>query len=152
LKALRQQRQICYTKIVNTHNMSKKIFVVEDDANILYALQAKLSVDGFQIEVNNGSSNVEEIMSEIKKFKPNYIILDLILPKVDGFSIAKQIRSSEELSNVSTFVFTSLSDNDSKSMTASYGVKYYFLKNELSVDDFIYRFKKIININGQTEI
>jgi DNA-binding response OmpR family regulator len=125
--------------------MGKKIFIIEDDANILYALQAKLSLAGFDIEINNGSSSAEEVIRKIKMFNPNYLILDLILPLLDGFSIAKAIKADEELSEIKVFVFTSLSDSDSRSMGASYGVKYYFIKNELSIDDFVSRFLKIVN-------
>ncbi|MDD4333013.1 MAG: response regulator [Patescibacteria group bacterium] len=125
--------------------MRKKVFIIEDDANILYALQAKLSLEGFEVEINNGSEAVENALYEIKEFKPNYIILDLILPKIDGFKMAKALREDLETSAIPVFIFTSLSDNDSRSMGANLGVKYYFIKNELSIDDFIYRFKKVIN-------
>lgn len=124
--------------------MEKKIYIVEDDANILYSLQAKLSLAGFQIEVNNGNVEIENLMDNIKKSKPNFIILDLILPKLDGFDVVKAIRADQDVSNLPIFIFTNLSDQDTRSRGLALGVNYFFIKNDFNVDDFVVKIKKII--------
>ncbi|MFA4941006.1 MAG: response regulator [Patescibacteria group bacterium] len=124
--------------------MSKKIYIVEDDANILYSLQAKLSLAGFKVEVNTGNMEIENLMDEIKKAKPDFIILDLILPRIDGFEAVKAIRSDNDISGLPIFIFTNLSDQDTKSRGAALGINYYFIKNDFNVDDFVVKIKKII--------
>jgi len=125
--------------------MSKKIFIIEDDANTIASLQAKFSIAGFQIATNSGNMNKQAIINEVKKFKPDYMVLDLILPRVDGFEVLKLLRTDEDTSKSLIFVFTSLSDNDSKSRSLDLGVKSYFAKSDFSVDDFVAKVIKIIN-------
>jgi DNA-binding response OmpR family regulator len=124
--------------------MQKKIYIVEDDANVLYGLQAKFSLSGFQVEINNGNTEIENLIDDIKKFKPDLIILDLILPNIDGFDVLKAIRSDQDISNLLVFVFTSLSDRDTRNRSVALGVNYYFLKNDINIDDLVIKVKKII--------
>ncbi len=121
-----------------------KIFIIEDDANILYGLQAKFRVEDFDVEIDNGSNSIEEVINNIKFFKPKYVILDLILPKIDGFEVAKKLQEDEETKNIDIFAFTSLSDQDSKERGIKVGVDYYLLKTELSIDELVEKVKKII--------
>lgn len=122
----------------------RKIYILEDDANILYGLQAKLSLANFEIHTNSGNTSVEEIINEIQKIKPSFVILDLLLPKVDGFEIAKRIKEDETTKDIIIFIFTSLSDSESKEKGLSVGADYYFLKNELSPDDLVNKIIKIL--------
>lgn len=124
--------------------MDKNVLIIEDDANNLCALQAKLSIEGFKVKTETGDSSIEEIILKIKQFQPNYIILDLILPQVDGFDILQAIKADNELSGVKVFIFTNLSDNDSQSRSEKLGADYYFIKNKFIIDEFIEKFKKII--------
>jgi len=124
--------------------MAKKIYIVEDDANILYGLQAKLSLAGFLVEVSNGNLEIENLMDNIKKADPDFIILDLILPRIDGFEVVKAIRADQNISNLPIFIFTNLSDQDTRSRSAALGVSYFFIKNDFNVDNFASKVKKII--------
>ncbi len=123
--------------------MAKKIFIVEDDANLLYSLQAKLRIEGFEIEIDEGA-NKQEIMKKIQKASPNYILLDLVLPQIDGFEIIKLIKADESLKNVPIFIFSNLSDNDSKARSMELGAEQFFIKSEFSVDESVTKIKNII--------
>lgn len=125
--------------------MPKKLFIIEDDANILYSLQAKFSLKGFDVKIDNGNVGIEELISKIKENKPNFIILDLILPQLDGFDIIKTLKEDQETSNIDIFIFTNLSDQDSKSKGLNLGVKHYFIKGDFSIDDLVEKTVKIIN-------
>jgi DNA-binding response OmpR family regulator len=122
--------------------MRKRIFIVEDDANILYSLKAKLAIVGFDVEVNIGTSQID-IIKEITAFKPDLIVLDLILPKIDGFEVLKDLKSSTETKNVPVFIFTNLSDEDSRTRGGELGCDLYFLKNLLNIDEFVNKIIKI---------
>lgn len=124
--------------------MNKKIFIVEDDANILYGLQALFRVSNFEVEINNGGDSKEVVINEIKKFKPDYIVLDLILPKISGFEMARELQADDETSNIDIFAFTSLSDQDSRERGVNSGINYYFLKTELDIEELVEKIKKII--------
>lgn len=124
--------------------MRKKIFIIEDDANICSALQAKFSVMGFEVEANSGNVSLQELISDIKKFKPDYMILDLILPRIDGFEVAKIINQDQDTADILIFVFTNLTDEDSRARGLELGVKHYFIKNEFNIDEFVEKIQKII--------
>lgn len=122
----------------------KKIFIVEDDINLLYNLESHFSVDEYQVSTSQGDEELEELLNKIKGVLPNYIVLDLILPKQDGFEIIKRIKEDEELNNIPIFIFTDLSDEDSKARSVELGAEYYFLKEELDTFQFAEKVKKII--------
>jgi two-component system, OmpR family, alkaline phosphatase synthesis response regulator PhoP len=124
--------------------MHKKIFIIEDDVNILFGLQAKLSVEGFTVTVENGNSSAEEIMEKIREVTPDAIVLDLILPSVDGFQLLMQIKSDRDTSDTPVFVFTNLSDEDSRNKGLSLGVDHYLIKQDLNIDAFVDKVKKIL--------
>jgi len=128
--------------------MDKKVFIIEDDANILYGLQAKFSLAGFKVETSNGSSTTQELITDLKKSKANFIILDLILPTMDGFEVIKLIKSDSEISSLPVFVFTNLSDSDTKSRIETLGIKFYFLKTDLDLDSFV---AKVVKITDNVE-
>lgn len=122
--------------------MNEKIFIIEDDANILYGLAAKFGVSGFQVETDTGAGDITALMRKIKMFKPNFIILDLILPHTDGFFLLEAIKSDKEVDSLN-FVFTNLSDEDSRARGMKLGADYYFIKNDFSTGEFV---KKVIKI------
>jgi len=131
--------------------MKKKTLIIEDDANILYSLQAKFSLAGVEVQTNSGNTDIPELIDGLKKTRPDFIILDLILPKVDGFEILKAIKKDESLVNLPVFVFTSLSDQDSKSRGLKLGVKHYFAKSDFNVDEFVNKVLKIIDNKNKLE-
>lgn len=123
--------------------MAKKIFIIEDDANLLYGLQAKLRVEGFDVVADEGIDEIE-VTKKLKSSSPDYIILDLILPHIDGFEMIKKIKADEVLKNIPVFVFSNLSDNDSRTRSMDLGAEQFFIKNDFSVDEFVEKIKKII--------
>ena len=123
---------------------NKKILIIEDDANLLYGLLAKFRVEGFDVVTDEGA-NKTEAMEKIKVQKPNYIILDIILPRINGFQMLAEIKADPAISKIPIFIFTNLSDNDSRQKGAELGADFYLIKTELNLDEFVAKFKKIIS-------
>lgn len=130
---------------------NKKIFIIEDEVNLLYNLESHFNVDQFIVESSQGDEELEELIDRLKGFMPDYIVLDLILPKIDGFEIIKRLKDEEELMDIPIFVFTDLSDEDSKARSLQMGAEYYFIKEELDSYQFAEKVKKIINNQGKLE-
>lgn len=129
----------------------KKIFLLEDDVNILYGLEAQFSADDFLVESSEGDEELEELLNNIKDFAPDYMILDLILPKLDGFEIVKRIKEDEEMADLPIFIFTDLSDEDSKNRSLELGADYYFIKEEFDTYEFAEKVKKIIGNKAKAD-
>ena len=122
---------------------SKKIFIIEDEASLLYSLQAKFRIEGFEVMSDIGSEQAE-VINKILRFKPNYIILDLILPKIDGFALLKEFKNQEATSAIPIFIFTNLSDQESRAKGLKLGADYYLVKADFSIDQFVSKIKAII--------
>lgn len=126
---------------------SKKIFIIEDDANLLYGLESEFSADEFEVETATGDEEMEEMLDKIRDFDPDFIILDLILPKIDGFEIVKKLKGDDELSDKQVFIFTDLSDEDSRQRSLQLGADYVFFKEEFDTFEFAEKVKRIISTN-----
>ncbi len=132
---------------------NNKIFIVEDDANLLYGLESQFIGAGLEVEVSEADENdIEEIISEIRESDPNYIVLDLILPKIDGFELVKRIKADSDLGDKEIFIFTDLSDEDSRSRSLEIGADYVFFKEDFDTFEFAEKVIKIIaNKESQDE-
>lgn len=121
----------------------KKVLLIEDDVNLLYGLQAKLRVEGFKIITDQGLNRIETL-EKITVFKPDYIILDIILPQINGFDLLKEMKGRREICQIPVFIFTNLSDSDSRQQAQKFGAEIYLVKADLNIDEFVAKFKKII--------
>jgi len=131
--------------------MSKKIFIVEDDANLLYGLESQFEADEFEVETSIGDEEVEELLERMRDFDPDYVVLDLILPKIDGFEIIKKMKTDDELNDKQIFIFTDLSDEDSRRRSLELGADYFFFKEEFDTFEFAEKVKKIVTNQEKTE-
>lgn len=123
---------------------NKRIFIVEDDADLLYGLEAQFASDEFVVEMATGEEEIEELLAQLKDFDPAYVILDLILPKIDGFEIIKKMKADDELNDKQIFIFTDVSDEDSRQRSLDLGADYFFFKDDFDTFQFAEKVKKII--------
>ncbi|NCN99589.1 response regulator [Candidatus Falkowbacteria bacterium] len=128
---------------------SKKIFIIEDDANILYGLESQFVADEYVVETSDGDEEIGELLDRLRNFSPDYIILDLILPKIDGFDVIKKIKADDELNDRQIFIFTDLSDEDTRQRSLTVGADYVFFKDEFETFEFSEKVKKIISNQGK---
>lgn len=129
---------------------NKKIFIIEDDANLLYGLESQFAADEFEVATATGAEELEELMETLRDFEPDFIILDLILPKIDGFEIIKKLKSDDELNDKQIFIFTDLSDEDSRQRSLQLGADYIFFKDELDTFEFAEKVKRIVAVSEKS--
>jgi len=103
----------------------KKILVVEDDFYIrdLYKLQGQL----MNYEVFTAADG-EEGIEKIKSHRPDIILLDLMMPKVDGMTVLRTIRSDPAFANMKFIITTNMEDSITESAAKQLGVLEYVLK------------------------
>jgi DNA-binding response OmpR family regulator len=131
---------------------NKKIFIIEDDVNLLYGLEAQFNNAGLIVEINEAEDDEETILSELRRFKPDYIVLDLILPKVEGFELLKKIKSDDDLGDKEIFIFTDLSDEDSRERSLEMGADYVFFKEDFDTYSFSEKVIKIIKNKKKSDM
>ncbi len=120
----------------------KKILIIEDDA-FLQDLEAnKLKKDNFQI-VTAGTG--EEALEKIKEPDIDLILLDLILPGIDGFDILKKVKEDPELKKIPVIVFSNLSSDEDIKRADSLGAAQFMVKSNFSLDELSERISKILS-------
>jgi len=83
--------------------MSSRILVIDDDRDMIKILRARLEKDGYDVVV---ASNGVEGMEEIKKQKPDLILLDLGLPIMDGYTMLKELKRSDLYKDIPIIVLS----------------------------------------------
>lgn len=118
----------------------KKILVLEDEKPLSRVMDLKLSSLGFSVFVAPDGTKALEIFDSKK---PDIVLLDLILPNMDGFSFLKEIRENRK-SNVPVFVLSNLSQKEDKEKISELGISGYFIKSDTSINFITDEIKKII--------
>lgn len=121
--------------------MQCKILIVEDEAALLYALKAELTHNGFEIlEAMDG----EKGLKILEEQRPDIIILDLLLPGIDGFEVLRRIKSKDETKNIPVIILTNLGDPESIEKGKKLGADDYLIKTDYSLEDVIKKLKNLI--------
>ncbi len=101
----------------------KKILIVDDDLRASSEIKEFLEIKGYKVfHVSDGS----KVLENVKKVMPDLVVLDIIMPGVDGFTIAKQILYDEQVKNIPIII--SSSQEGMKELFAIEGMKDYLVK------------------------
>ncbi|MDF1498092.1 MAG: response regulator [Patescibacteria group bacterium] len=118
----------------------KKILVIEDEATLQKALNDILVQDEYEVfSALDGLSGVEIAGKE----KPDLILLDIILPKMDGFEVLKKLKEGET-SNIPVIILTNLNDIDDIQKALDLGATTYLVKADFHLEDVLKKIKEII--------
>ena len=106
--------------------MSKgKLLIVDDDQDFVTALSARLESRGFVvIKAFDG----EEGLAKVYTGKPDAIVLDVMMPKIDGFAVCKKLKSDENFKDIPVVMLTGKSEPDDVQTAKNIGADAYFTK------------------------
>lgn len=121
---------------------SHKILFIEDEPGLQKALKVTLEKNG-QYQIFQAFDG-EEGIAAIKKEKPDLILLDLILPKKNGFDILQFLKEDPALSSISVIVLTNLESDSDIERATSLGAKGYLIKADYSLDEIAGRIVKLM--------
>lgn len=125
---------------------TKKILIVEDETAMRHALAEKFKHSGFEVLT---APDGEEGLGVANKEKPDLVMLDILMPKMDGVSLTKNIREGSSWGeDVPIVMLTNLTDPDSVSEVASYGVFDFLVKTDWKLEDVVELVKKKLGIEG----
>lgn len=123
--------------------LNKTILIVEDDVSLLRALAGKLVSEGFDIiEAKNGEEGLVKAIND----KPDLILLDIVMPRMDGLNMLRQLRMEEAGADVPVIVLSNLSDTAKTADMVEYGVMDYLLKSDWKLEDIVERIKEVLKI------
>ena len=127
--------------------MNKKILIVEDDLPTLKLIEESLKMEGFEIDSAMFGKEAIEKLEEIrggKREKPDLILLDLILPDMNGIEILKELKKYPETEDIKIFAFTNYSDPEMNEQLIKEGIDKIILKAEISLKELVGMIKKEI--------
>ena len=125
------------------NEQKKKILLVEDDIALSAVYRSRLEIEGFDVrEVNNG----EDALSATVEYRPDLILLDVMMPKISGFDVLDILRNTPETANVRIIMLTALSQSKDKERAESLGVDDYLVKSQVVIGDVVARVKHHLGV------
>lgn len=116
----------------------KKILLVEDDDGLANVYKMRLETEGFSVRrVPNG----EDALAAAIEFKPDLIVLDVMMPKVSGFDVLDILRNTPETANIKVVMLTALSQESDKEKAEKLGADDYMVKSQVVIADVVERIK-----------
>ncbi|MFA5926285.1 MAG: response regulator [Parcubacteria group bacterium] len=117
---------------------SKKILIVEDDRSLQNALSEMLNQEGYEIVC---AFDGEEALEKIKEENFDLVLLDIILPKKDGYEVLAEIKKSEK-KDVPVLILTNLEEVDNVQKALSLGATTFMVKSDFSLKDVLEKIKE----------
>lgn len=124
--------------------MDKKIhtiLVVEDDKYLINAYRVKLTKTGFDVRL---AMDGDEALAILNSFHPDIILLDLVMPKRDGFSVLEEIKKNPHLSKIPVIITSNLGQKEDMDKGMKLGAVSYIVKSDNSLEDIIKEIQKHI--------
>ena len=103
----------------------KKILVVEDEQALLTLQSMLLSIEGYTVE---GVMDGQTALDVVETMKPDLILLDIMLPEVDGFQVCRQLKSNEATRHIPIIILTAKKSKEDLSMGEQVGADMYITK------------------------
>lgn len=118
-----------------------KILLVEDDLFISGMYQTKLSMLGYSVRV---ASDGEAGWAELQKEAPDIVLLDIVLPKKDGFEILSDIRANDKLKNLPVILLTNLGQKPDVQKGLELGADDYIIKAHFTPTEVVEKIEKML--------
>lgn len=118
----------------------KKILFVEDEPSLQKAVSEILTQEGFEVMT---ASDGEEGLEMIKQ-EPDLVLLDLILPKKDGFQVLKEMKEDEKTKDIPVIVLTNLEGTGDVEKALELGATTYLVKANYELEDVLAKIKEFL--------
>jgi len=128
--------------------MNGKIFIIEDESSIIQLVQHNLEKEGFIV---SSSINGNDGLKELKKFEPNLLLLDWMLPDLSGIDICKNIRKDSSFKGLPIIMLTAKGEEEDKIKGLDSGVDDYLTK-PFSFNELIARIKAVLRRTNPTSV
>ena len=125
--------------------MAYKILVVEDDKFLRELITQKLAREGYDVKE---SVDGEEGVIKVKEEKPDVILLDLILPGIDGFEVLAKIKEDPEVENIPVVILSNLGQRDDVERGLKLGAVDFLIKAHFTPGEIIEKIEKIMKDRG----
>jgi DNA-binding response OmpR family regulator len=120
----------------------KKILIIEDEKDLKFLLSQSLAEEGYKVEE---AIDGEEGLRKLKTgLKPDIILLDLLLPGMDGYEFLTTIKKDSQLSSIPVLVISNLGQREEIDKAKDLGAIDYLIKAHFTLDEILKRIEKFI--------
>lgn len=120
---------------------SKNILIIEDETMLQEALITKMKSEGYTVR---GCTNAKDAFKLIALLKPDLILTDLVMGKVDGFEILKMLQENFQYKKIPVIVVTNLMEEENGEQVKALGAKDYIVKSKTPLDEIVKRVKNVL--------
>ena len=122
-------------------NKKTKVLIIEDDAYIMEMYKIKFEFSDFEvISANDGAMGLKIL----EKKKPDIILLDIIMPKKDGFSVLKEIKSNPALEKIPVILLTNLGQRENIEKGLELGAASYIIKAHFTPSEVVKKVREVL--------
>lgn len=115
-----------------------RILLVEDDTALAAVYQARMEMEGFSVKL---CQDGEAALSQALEFKPDLILLDVMMPKISGFDVLDILRNTPETKSTKIIILSALSQPSDQEKAKRLGVDEYLVKSQAMITDVMGRIR-----------
>ena len=117
-----------------------KILIVEDERTLSEVLADKFTKEGYEVKIEDDGAKVLELA---KSFRPDLILLDLLLPNKNGLEVLKDLKGNEELKNIPVVIASNLDDDENIKNALKVGAVAYYVKSQHPINEIVEKVQAI---------
>lgn len=121
----------------------KKILLGEDNVLIAQLYQTALTHNGFSVQMAFDGKEVMTYLNEHEQ-RPDLLLLDLLMPKLNGYDIIKQVKQDPTLKHIPIVVLTNLSDQRDAEHALELGASVYMVKSQYTPMEMVTKIKEVL--------
>jgi len=119
-----------------------KVLVAEDDAFLSKAYAAKLKKEDFEVIL---ASDGEEVFDKVKSEKPDIVLLDIVMPKKNGFDVLYDLKQDQETKKIPVVILSNLGQEEDIRKGKDLGADDYLIKSNIAIQDIISKIKQVLS-------
>ncbi len=120
---------------------NKNVMIVEDDEFLRSLTAKRLEKEGFTVTV---AVDGENAIGTLANVKPDIVLLDLLLPGVDGFEVLKKIKTTDNLKSTPVIIFSNLGQKEDIEKAKSIGADDFLIKANFTLDDVVAKIHSLV--------
>jgi len=120
---------------------SKKILIVDDEVDLVETVRFPLEMEGYHVLI---SYNGEDALNQARKENPDLILLDLMLPKLDGYKVCRLLKFDDRYKHIPILMLTAKTQEKDKALGMETGANEYITK-PFEMEDLLKKVKAYLN-------
>lgn len=124
--------------------MAKRVLIVDDEPNIVMSMEFLMKREGFEVAV---AGDGEEAMRQIAEFRPDLVLLDIMMPKKSGYDVCQEIRANPACDGVKVLMLTAKGRDTEVAKGLAIGADAYMTK-PFSTKDLVAKARQLLGLAG----